>query len=103
MREIAYTLKISEGIAFTILRESLGMRKLFSKRVPRLLAPDLKRQHIEDSEQCLQLLKRGKRNFLHRYVTMDDTWIHHYTPKTNRSSAEWTEAGESRPKRPQRI
>ena len=31
---------------------------------------------------------------------MDETWIHHYTPKTNRSSSEWTAASESRPKRP---
>ena len=27
---------------------------------------------------------------------MDETWIHHYTPKTKISSAECTEAGESR-------
>ncbi|KAM8718590.1 hypothetical protein ACLKA7_001319 [Drosophila subpalustris] len=30
---------------------------------------------------------------------MDETWIHHYTPESNRSSAEWREAGESRSKR----
>ena len=29
---------------------------------------------------------------------MDETWIHHYTPEIKRSSAEWTAAGESRPK-----
>ena len=27
-------------------------------------------------------------------------WIHHFTPESNRQSAEWTAAGESRPKRP---
>ena len=31
---------------------------------------------------------------------MDETWIHHYTPETKRSSAEWTATGENRPKRP---
>ena len=31
LREIADTLKISEGSVFTILHKSLGMRKLFSK------------------------------------------------------------------------
>ena len=31
---------------------------------------------------------------------MNEIWIHHYTPETKRSSAEWTAAGESRPKRP---
>ena len=33
-------------------------------------------------------------------MTMDETWIYHYRPETKRSSAEWTAAGESRPKRP---
>ena len=31
---------------------------------------------------------------------MDETWIHHFTPESNRQSAEWTAAGERRPKRP---
>ena len=33
-------------------------------------------------------------------MTMDETWIHHYTPETRRSSAELTAAGTSRPKWP---
>ena len=37
LREIADTLKISEGSVFTILNESLGMHKLISKWVPRFL------------------------------------------------------------------
>ena len=35
-----------------------------------------------------------------RYVTMDKTWIHHYTPESNWQSAEWTARGENRTKRP---
>ena len=46
--EIAETLKISEGSVFRILCESLGMRKLFSKWVPRLL---------KESERCLEQKK----------------------------------------------
>ena len=84
------TLKISEGSLFTILDESLGMRKLFSKWVPRLLTLDQKQQRIKYSKHCLELLRRGKKNILCRYVSIDETWIHHYTPKTKRSSAEWT-------------
>ena len=41
-----------------------------------------------------------KKDFLHRYVTMDETWIHHYRPETKKSSAEWTAPGDSRLKRP---
>ena len=31
---------------------------------------------------------------------MEETWIHHFTPESNWQSAEWTAAGESRPKQP---
>ena len=31
---------------------------------------------------------------------MDETWIHHFTPESNRQSAKWTSAGESRPEQP---
>ena len=99
LREIADTLKISEASVFTILQESLGMRKLFLKWVPRFLTPDQKQQRVEDSERCLELFKRGKKDFLHRYVTMDETWIHYYTPETKISPAEWTAVSESRLKR----
>ena len=61
----------------TMLHESLGMRKLFSKWVPRLLTPNQKQQRVEDSERFLELFNRGKKDFLRRYVTMNETWIHH--------------------------
>ena len=99
-REIVDTLKMSEDSVFTILHESLGMHELFSKWVPRLLTPDQKQQRVEVSERCLELFKRAKMDFLRRYVRMDKTWMHLYTTETKRTSAEWTAAGESRPKRP---
>ena len=49
LREIADTLKISEGSVFTILYECLGVPKLFSKWVPRLLTLDQKQKRVEDS------------------------------------------------------
>ena len=70
---MADILKISEGSVFTILHESLGMRKLFSNCAPRFLTPDQKQQRFEDSERCWELFKRGKKDFLRRYVTMDET------------------------------
>ena len=35
-----------------------------------------------------------------RYVTMYETWIHHYTPVSNQQSAQWTAKGQNHPKRP---
>ena len=99
LREIVRQLNISEGSEFTILHEHLSMRKLCSKWVSRFLTVDQK-QCVNYSERCFQLFQRNKKEFLSKYVTMGETWIHHFTPETNRLSAEWTAASESRPKRP---
>ena len=94
--EIAKDLKISEGSVFTILHEYLSMKKLCSKWLPRLLIVDQNHQRVDDSDRCLQLFQRSKKDFLLKYVTMDETWIHHFTLELNW----WTAAGKSRPKRP---
>ena len=85
---------------FVILHGSMGMRKFFSKGVPRLLTHDQKQQRIVDSKRYMKLFQRGQKDFMRRYLTMDESWIRHYTPETKRSSAEWTAAGKSRPERP---
>ena len=76
------------------------MRKLCSKWVPRLPTVDQKQQRVDDLEHCLQLFQRSKKGFWRKYVRMEETWIHHFTPKSNQLSAVWKAAGENRPKRP---
>lgn len=97
--EIAEGLKISKERVGHIVHEYLGMRKLCAKWVPRELTIDQKQQRVEASEHCLAMLNHNKSEFLRRYVTMDETWIHHYTPESNRQSAEWTASDEPNPKR----
>nr|KAF7264101.1 hypothetical protein GWI33_000641 [Rhynchophorus ferrugineus] len=36
-----------------------------------------------------EMIERNKSEFLRRYVTMDETWLHHFTPKYNQQSSEW--------------
>ena len=88
LSEIAEELKISESCVFTILHEHLSMRKLCSKWGLRLLAINEKQQRVDDSEHSLQLIQRNKKEGLRKYVTVDETWIHHFTPESNRQSAE---------------
>jgi hypothetical protein len=77
------------------------MRKLCAKWVPRVLKIEQKQQRFDDSEQCLAIFNRNKDKFLRRYIyiTMDETWLLHYTPESNRQSAEWTERDVPNPKR----
>ena len=100
LKERADILKISKGTVFKVVHENLSMKKLYSKWVPRLLTVEQKQQRIHHSERCLKLFTRNKKDFVRRYITMNETWIHHFTPELKRASAEWRGEGESRPKRP---
>ena len=77
LEQIVETLKISKERVGYIVHEYLDMRKLCAKWLPRELTIDQKQQRIDDSEQCLELFHRNKPEFMRRYVTMGETWLHH--------------------------
>ena len=58
------------------------MRKLCARWGQRLLTIDQKRIRVTTSEQNLAYSNRNPNKFLHRFMTMDETWIHHYTPES---------------------
>ena len=66
-----------------------------SRTGPGALIVDQKQQSVDDSGRCLQLFQRKKKEFLRKYVTMDETWIHHFI--SNWHSAEWIATSETRP------
>ncbi|KAF7266531.1 hypothetical protein GWI33_020156 [Rhynchophorus ferrugineus] len=70
LNEIADNLKMSTERVNHIIHEYWGMRKLCAR-------PE----------------------FLRRYVTMDERWLHHFTPKSNRQSSGWTAHDEPATKR----
>ncbi|CAK1586950.1 unnamed protein product [Parnassius mnemosyne] len=74
---IADPLKISKERVGYIVYEYLGMRKLCVKCVPRELTIDQKEECVDSSEQFLKLFNRNRSEFLCRYVTINETWIHY--------------------------
>ncbi|KAF7276999.1 hypothetical protein GWI33_009573 [Rhynchophorus ferrugineus] len=90
--------EISTERVHHIIHEYLGMRKPCTKWVPRNLTLDQKQRRVDDSEQYLKMMKRNKPEFLRRSVTMDETWLHHFTPKSNRQLSEWTGHDKPAPK-----
>jgi histone-lysine N-methyltransferase SETMAR len=83
VREIAENIGISKERVGYILHEELDMKKLCARWVPRLLTADQKRTRMKISEQCLERFNKNKADFVCRFTTMDETWIHHYTPVIN--------------------
>jgi len=103
IREIAEKVGISKDRVGHILHEILGMRKLLGRWVPRWLTPDNKRNRGTTSEQCLTLFKRNSMEFLRRFVTVDETWIHWCAPETKEQSKQWTSPGEPAPKKAKTV
>jgi histone-lysine N-methyltransferase SETMAR len=99
VREIVEAIGISHGSVVSILNDHLGMRKLSARWVPRLLTVDHKRNRVTTSQEGLALFNRNMEDFLHRFVTVDETWIHHNTPETKQQSKQWVSKGESAPKK----
>jgi len=86
VREIAETIGTSKERVGYILREELDMKKLCARWVPLLLTADQKSTRMKISEQCLEHFNKNKTDFMHRFITMDETWIHHYTPESKQQS-----------------
>jgi hypothetical protein len=40
---------------------------------------------------------------VHQFITVDETWINHYTPESKQQSKQWTEAGCSAPKKKRSV
>ena len=84
--EITETIGMSKECVGYILHEELDMKKLCARWVPHVLTVDQKCTRMKISEECLEHFNENKTDFVHRFITMDETWIHHYTPESKQQS-----------------
>ena len=103
LREIFEAMGISHGTVITIFHEKLSMKKLLARWVPRLLIVENKCNRVSDSMAGLALFCPDPSEFLHWYTTLDETWIHFYTPETKEQSKQWTAPGELAPKKAKTV
>jgi DNA-binding Xre family transcriptional regulator len=101
--EITEAIGISKERVGYILHEELDTKKLCARWVPRLLTADQKRARMKISEQRLEYFNTNKTNFVHQFITMDETWIHHYTAESKQQAKQWTEAGCSVPRKTRSV
>jgi histone-lysine N-methyltransferase SETMAR len=71
--KIAETIGISKECVGYILHKELDMKKLCARWVPRLLTADQKCTRMKISEQCLEHFNKNKTDFVHLFITMDET------------------------------
>ena len=102
-RYIASSVGISQERVHSILIEDLGMRKLSARWVPKLLTVDQKHTRLIMSRANLNLYETDPDNFLARFVTMDETWVHHFTPESKQQSKQWKHPGSPPPKKAKTV
>ena len=80
------------------------MRKLSARWVPRLLTVDQKHTRHTLSRTNLNLVQEDPANFLKRFVTIDETWVHHLTQEAKQQSKQWKHpAGSLPPKKAKTV
>jgi histone-lysine N-methyltransferase SETMAR len=84
--ETVETIGISKEHVGYFLHEELHMKRLCARWVPRLLTADQKQLCMKMSEQCMEHFNKNYTDIVHRFITMDETWIHHYTPESKQQS-----------------
>jgi len=89
VRYIAACLKLSYGITHHVITNALGYNKVCARWVPRILMPEKKQVRLATSHDDLSLYNADPAKFLRRYVTMDETWAHHFEPETKQQSKQW--------------
>ncbi len=96
--KLADDLHIPRMLIQRILTMELGMKYISSMWVPHLL--QIKEIECRHSV-CLENLSRISYdpNFLSRAITVDESWIYHYNPKTKHESEAWLHSGKSRMKK----
>ena len=95
VRELADMVGISKSAIHRILTENLDMRKLCARWVPRLLKMEQKQRLECVSIECLAMFHSNKADFSRLFITMNETWVYHFTPETKEQSKKSTERGES--------
>jgi len=89
VEEVAGRLNVSVGSAYSQIHDSLKFSKVCSRWVPKELTEECKRKRLDVCSRHLARYCEEGDNFLQQIVTGDETWIHHYEPKSKEQSMQW--------------
>ena len=103
VRELADMVGISKSSVHRILTENLALRKLCARWMPHSLTMKQKQHRESVSIESLTMFHSNKADFLRPFISMDKIWVHRITPETKEQSKQWTERGESAPKKAKTV
>lgn len=99
IRRIADILKIGKSVVSEVITNEMGMNKVCARWVPKNLSPEQKLNRLRTSKENLGLFQQNKELFIQKFITMDETWVHHFDPETKLQSKQWKFPWEPTPKK----
>ena len=81
VRVIAEELNMNRETVREIVKKDLGIRKISTQIVPRILIHDQKQRRLHISSEIL-----GNAEMFDRVITGNETWCYQYDPETKRQS-----------------
>ena len=99
VEEVAGRLNVSVGSAYSLIHGSLKFSKVCARWVPKELTEECKRKHLDICFRHLACYREEGDNFLQQIVTGDETWIHHYEPKSKQQNMQWKNPSSPAPKK----
>ena len=96
---IATSVGISTGSVHSILTDNLLMKKVSARWVPRMLSDVQKANRVDASTTLLCLFNENPDNFISRFLTVDETWLHHFDPESKVQSMAWKHVSSPPPRK----
>ena len=93
-RRVADELAIPKTTVYEIMKNHMGMKKVCTRWVPKLLTPV---QRVNRVDCCQELLQQSEVNPAKSFdciVTGDESWIYHYDPFSQLEAKIWKRLGE---------
>ena len=97
LTQLAETHSISRTSVQRILHDTLRMKKVSARWVPRMLTADQKHRRRQVCDELLDEYYEEAEDFLDHVITQDETWVHHYDPETKQQSLQWKHADSPTP------
>jgi len=65
------------------------MKKVTVRWVPQMLCDAQKANRVDASTSLLRLFNENPDKFISRFLTVDETWLHHFIPESKVQSMAW--------------
>lgn len=95
---MADMLYISSNSVFTILHDHLNVRCICAEWVPRFLIPVQKLMWVKVYYELQHLVVEHGEAYFNSIISSDESWLHHYYPKSKQTSKVWKTSSSPKPK-----